>query len=159
MKIVWKTAPFDELTVAELYAILKLRQLVFIVEQRCLYQDCDDRDRAALHLTAWLDQGGKRKLAGYLRILPAGVDESHPALGRVVTHPDYRGEGLGKELVTRCLMVVSELFPDTAVSISAQQYLIGFYESFGFRVCSEGYEEDGIPHIRMIRHPQKEDAG
>jgi len=153
MKIIWKLSSFEELSTEELYAILKLRQQVFVVEQQCVYQDCDDEDRNAHHLVGWLDNGGQPHPIAYLRILHCHEERKLPSIGRVLTQPNFRGKGVGREMMTKCLLLIEELYPESPVYISAQQYLIGFYESFGFRVSSNAYEEDGIPHIAMIRNP------
>lgn len=153
MATTWQLFTFEELTTAQLYAILKLRQEVFIVEQQCVYQDCDGQDQNAHHLLGWDDISEQMEPVAYLRILPPRKANGFPAIGRVVTCPDMRGKGLAKELMTRCLRWIDRLYPKLAVTISAQQYLITFYEHFDFYIASEGYEEDGIPHIRMIRNP------
>ncbi len=153
MEIEWKISPFAGLSTGELYAILKLRQQVFVVEQRCAYQDCDDRDRHAHHLTGWCNMGKGPEPIAYLRIIPP-PKEHHPLLiGRVVTHPKVRGKGLGKDIMTRCLHTVKRWYPDSPVKISAQSYLTNFYENFGFRISSGGYVEDGIPHVEMTLSP------
>lgn len=153
MKIEWQVSAFEELTTDELYAILKLRQQVFVVEQQCIYQDCDGRDKNAHHLLGWHNTGGQPKLVAYLRIIYPGRRGGPPSIGRVLTHPDFRRTGLGKEIMTKCLKSIDELYPKSAVGISAQHYLISFYESFGFHVSSDGYLEDGIPHVEMLRDP------
>lgn len=153
MTITWQLLSFDELTTAQLYAILALRQQVFIVEQQCTYQDCDGRDKNAHHLLAWDDQKEQSLLIAYLRILPPQKEKDSPAIGRLVTHPDKRGKGLGREIMERCLHALDEIYPNAVATLSAQQYLISFYEHLGFLIASEGYDEDGIPHIRMIRNP------
>jgi len=153
MAMIWQLFTFAELTTAQLYAILKLRQEVFVVEQQCVYQDCDGQDQNALHLLGWDDSGAQSEPVAYLRILPPQTRDGLPAIGRIVTRRDMRGKGHGKEIMTRCLHWIDELYPKSAVAISAQQYLVKFYENFGFDIASEGYEEDGIPHIQMIRNP------
>lgn len=153
MKIEWKLSTFHELSTEELYAILQLRQQVFVVEQQCVYQDCDGEDSNALHLVGWYDRGKQLEPIAYLRILYPKKPSRLPSIGRVLSHLNFRGKDLGREIMARGLLCIEELFPESPVYISAQQYLIHFYESFGFRVSSDGYQEDGIPHIEMIRHP------
>ncbi len=153
MEIDWKLSTFHELSIKELYAILKLRQQVFVVEQQCVYQDCDGQDSNAHHLVGWYDRGKQPEPIAYLRILYPKKANTFPSIGRVLTHPDFRGKDLGREIMARGLLCIEELYPKSAVCISAQQYLTHFYESFGFRVSSDGYHEDGIPHIEMIRSP------
>ncbi|MFP2927307.1 GNAT family N-acetyltransferase [Pyxidicoccus sp. 3LG] len=146
----WKT--FRELTLDELYALLALRQEVFVVEQRSIYQDVDGLDGAAHHLLAYEDADGTPFLAAYLRILPPGVKfPGESSLGRVVTSPRARGRGLGREVVERGLARLEDLFPQTPIRISAQHYLQRFYEEAGFHAEGDVYDEDGIPHIEMVR--------
>ncbi|MGB3210870.1 MAG: GNAT family N-acetyltransferase [Desulforhopalus sp.] len=154
MQIEWKLSTFDELSTSELYAILQLRQHVFVVEQQCIYQECDGRDKDAHHLVGWHDRRGQPEPVAYLRLLHPEKSGGSPAIGRVVTHPDHRGKGLGREIMTRCLRTIEIYYPNSPVIISAQQYLTHFYLSLGFVVSSEGYQEDGIPHISMTRYPQ-----
>ena len=153
MEIEWKLSPFKGLSTEELYAILKLRQQVFVVEQQCIYQDCDDQDKRAYHLAGWHDKGGSPEPIAYMRIMYPDKRSKLISLGRVLTHPNFRGKGFGKEIMARCLLNIEELYPESPVCISAQKYLTLFYESFGFRVSSDSYEEDGIPHIGMTRNP------
>ncbi len=153
MNLEWKFSSFNSLSGGELYAILQLRQQVFVVEQRCAYQDCDGRDLNAHHLTGWTRKGGEAGLVAYLRLMPPENKRSLVSIGRVVIRPDFRGQGIGKEIMVRCLSKINELYPRSAVRISAQQYLIRFYESFGFQISSEIYQEDGIDHIAMTHLP------
>ena len=152
MAMNWQLLRFDELTTVQLYAILALRQQVFIVEQQCVYQDCDGRDQGAHHLLGWEDESEQSTLVAYLRILPPEKKSGSPAIGRVVTHLDRRGKGLGRAIMRRCLDALDTLYPHAVATLSAQQYLISFYQHLGFFIASEGYNEDGIPHIRMIRN-------
>ena len=143
MDLRWHDRAFAELSVAELYAIVALREQVFIVEQACAYLDADGLDRVSRHL--WADAGGD--IAAYLRIVPAGAKFAEVALGRIVTAPAARGTGLGRALVQRGLDAVGPL----PVRIAAQAHLERFYGEFGFVRASEPYLEDGIPHIDMLR--------
>lgn len=148
----WHT--FDELTGKELYALLRLRQEVFVVEQRCAYQDCDDLDQRSWHLAGWGKRGEKAEPAAYLRvILPASSSEM-PVIGRVVLRADRRGQGEGKNLLTLALRRIEEVYPLVATRISAQHHLLKFYQDFGFTPVSGVYDEDGIPHVAMVRPPQ-----
>jgi ElaA protein len=144
----WQCQFFSDLTTEELYKILQLRSEVFVVEQNCVYQDCDDKDQTAFHLTGWLDT----KLVAYTRLLPAGISyHDAPAIGRVVTSPAARKQKLGKVLMTKSIEQIEILFGKCEIIISAQLYLKKFYESFSFQQTGEEYSEDGIPHIKMIR--------
>lgn len=145
MKLSWLYKRFEELTVTELYAIMQLRNEVFSVEQNCVYQDADDKDQPAYHLCGWHEN----KLAAYCRILPAGISYDHPSIGRVVTSPQHRKGGYGKTLMQLAVKKTIEQFDDSVIIISAQLYLKNFYESIGFVQISDGYLEDGIPHIKM----------
>ena len=145
METTWLLRTFDELTAAQLYAIVQLRERVFVVEQRCTYLDADGLDREAKHL--WAERGGE--IVAYLRILPAGVKYAEVAIGRVVTAHGARGGGLGRELVRRGI----EACGQGPIRISAQAHLEDWYANLGFQRASEIYDEDGIAHIDMLRTP------
>jgi ElaA protein len=138
---------FEDLSVTELYAILQLRNEVFVVEQQCVYADTDGKDPFCYHLMIW----DGNHLAAYARLLPAGLAFEQMSIGRVVSSPAHRGKGAGKVLMTQAIALCHELFGPGRVKIGAQLYLKRFYESFGFVICSEMYLEDGIEHIEMIR--------
>jgi len=135
---------FAELDTRELYAILKARSEVFVVEQNCVYQDLDGIDLDALHLYT-LDGG---ELTAYLRVFMQNGSTKTARLGRVLTVK--RGCGLGLDLTLRGIRAAKEIFGAREICIEAQVYAIGFYEKAGFRVCSEEFLEDGIPHVKMI---------
>lgn len=144
MELTWHERSFAELTNEELYAILALRQRVFVVEQKCAYLDADGYDQRSRHL--WATQGGA--IVAYLRIVAAGAKYAEPSLGRILIAPDARGTGLGRELVRRGIAAVG----NAAIRIGAQAYLERFYTELGFvRVSDEPYDDDGIPHIEMLR--------
>jgi len=147
--ISWTIKRFEELNLDELYALLQLRNEVFIVEQNCVYNDPDGKDQPAWHLMA--NEDGK--LVAYTRILPPGVSYTDPAIGRVVTSSLKRRSGLGRELMKRSIEACEKLFGKISITLSAQVYLQSFYESLGFIVAGEEYLEDGIPHIKMSRKP------
>ena len=139
--------PFGLLTPHELYAIIRLRNEVFVVEQNCVFQDADNKDPDCHHLMIW-DQ---EKLVAYARLLPPGLAYEAMSIGRIISSPDYRGTGAGKLLVTKSIAACGELFGEGAIQIGAQLYLKKFYESFGFEQAGELYLEDGIEHIPMLR--------
>ena len=145
METTWRTHTFDELTAQQLYAIVQLRERVFVVEQRCVYLDADGLDLVARHL--WGERDGD--LVGYLRILPAGVKYTEVAIGRVVTAKQARGGGLGRELVQRGIDECGSV----PIRISAQAHLEDWYKQLGFVRASAIYDEDGIAHIDMLRKP------
>jgi ElaA protein len=137
---------FQELNSKELYAILQLRSEVFVVEQQCIFLDMDDIDVACHHLCLWKNE----KLVAYARIVPPQfIYQDRSSIGRVVTAPDYRTLGLGKEIVASAIIQTRCLYPTSNIQIGAQLYLKQFYESFGFRQCGFLYLEDGIEHIPM----------
>jgi ElaA protein len=144
----WDLIPFAKLTVNELYALLLLRQLVFCVEQKCAYLDCDGKDPKALHLLGRAPAG---RLLGYARLLPSHVSYAEPSIGRVVSHPDARGTGLGKAVMREAIACARDTYGSTAIRIGAQLYLKRFYEDVGFAVSGPAYDEDGIPHVEMLR--------
>ena len=145
MDLDWKYKAFDELNVAELYLILQLRNEVFVVEQNCVYQDADNKDFKAYHLTGW---DGNR-LAAYCRILPPGSSYPDASIGRVVTSPLYRKTGNGRTLMLKAIVKTLSQFTCSKITISAQFYLTDFYESLGFTAFGDTYLEDNIPHIVM----------
>ncbi|TGD79880.1 GNAT family N-acetyltransferase [Hymenobacter wooponensis] len=148
MNLSWTTKPFDALTLTELYALLQLRSEVFVVEQTCAFQDIDGQDQAAYHLLGHSEAG---ELVAYTRLFAAGISYPEASIGRVVVSPKARRYGLGRELLRQSIAVVEMLFGAQPIQIGAQLYLKEFYEGFGFHQHGEGYLEDGIPHIHMIR--------
>ncbi len=143
----WNCKKFDELSPRELYAIIQLRNEVFVVEQDCVYQDADNKDPVCYHFTGW--SGGK--LVAYTRILPPGLSYPEPSIGRVVTAPTVRNTGIGKELMKKTLEQVYTLYSKRPVKIGAQLYLLKFYTTLGFNQTSDIYFEDGIEHIEMTK--------
>lgn len=150
---VWIERPWSALSVDELYAVLALRQRVFIVEQNCPYLDADGADDACRHLWAIADDAHRDPLA-YLRIVPPGLKFDEPSLGRVITAPEARGTGLGRALIVEGLARLEAAHGRLAVRIGAQKYLERFYGELGFVRASDDYLEDGIPHLEMVRTPR-----
>ncbi len=147
MKIKWKYKSFDELKTEELYEILRLRSMVFVVEQDCVYQDIDGKDRKAGHLIGTFDGN----IIAYSRIFRAGDYFAEPAIGRVVVHPEYRRKRIGDDMMRRALDIIKETMKDcNSVRISAQMYLMDFYSALGFVPEGAEYLEDGIPHRNML---------
>jgi ElaA protein len=150
--IQWQWSRFEDLTTPELYDIIQCREAVFVVEQDCAYQDVDGLDQSAWHLIAWeLDDQGQRKVSGYLRLLDPGCKYSESSIGRLLTTSQARGTGLGKALVEKGLSQIEIVYGASPCRISAQTYLLDFYSAFGFQVVTEPYDEDGIPHVEMLR--------
>ena len=143
----WNFKKFEELTPSELYAIMQLRNEVFVVEQNCVYQDADNKDLLSYHLMGWNQQ----KLVAYTRILAPGIAFEEASIGRVVTSPSVRRTGIGFELMNRSISKTTELFGNFPIRIGAQLYLQKFYTSLGFEKDSDTYLEDNIPHIEMVR--------
>ncbi len=143
---VWTCKKFEDLSPQELYAILQLRSEVFVIEQQCIYQDCDDRDAGAFHHFAL--QG--EKMVAYSRLFAPGFVYSESSIGRVVSSPSVRGSGMGKELMSKNISQLYALFGKCDIKIGAQLYLQKFYESFGFVQTSGIYLEDNIQHILMV---------
>ena len=147
----WTVKKFDDLTPHELYATLRLRSEVFVVEQNCVFQDMDNKDQLCYHLMAWQNTSENPELIAYTRLMPPGVSYDLPSIGRVVISPLERGSGIGKLLMEKSIEELRRLFGKTPIKIGAQLYLKGFYQSFGFEQSSNIYDEDGIDHIEMIR--------
>jgi ElaA protein len=143
----WIVKKFSELTADELYAILRLRSEVFVVEQSCVFLDMDNKDQSSYHLMGWQHE----KLMAYTRLVPPGIAYEEPSIGRVVTSPAARGGGFGKLLMEKSIEQAELLFGKTPIRIGAQVYLTHFYNSFGFEQSSAIYDEDGIDHIQMLR--------
>jgi len=143
----WVLKKFDSLTPQELYAILRLRTEVFVVEQNCVFQDMDNKDQQCHHLMGWQDNF----LLAYTRLVPPGVSYEEASIGRVVTSPAARGTGIGKTLIEKSIEEVINLYGQGHIRIGAQLYLKKFYTSFGFEQVGDIYDEDGIDHIKMIR--------
>ncbi len=137
----WHDRSFGELTTAELYAIVALRERVFVVEQRCAYLEADGHDLHARHL--WAARDGAP--VAYLRALPAGAKYAETSIGRVIVDPSERGTGLGRELMRRGIALCAR-----PIRIGAQAHLERFYRELGFTSVSGIYDEDGIPHVEMV---------
>ena len=147
----WVCKKFGDLKPNELYAILQLRSIVFVVEQNCVYPDMDDKDQSCLHFMCW----NESKLIAYTRLVPKGISyPDHSSIGRVVTSPIVRKTGIGRELMERSIRETYQQFGHSSIKIGAQLYLKKFYESLGFLQTSDVYLEDGIEHIEMIIQPQ-----
>jgi ElaA protein len=142
VELTWHDCEFDALTTRQLYAILALRDRVFVVEQRCIYLEADGYDLGARHL--WAQAGDT--VAAYLRVMRAGVKYNEIAIGRVVVDPAHRGKGLAHELVRRGIALANG-----PVRLSAQAHLEELYRELGFERASDIYDEDGIPHLEMLR--------
>lgn len=145
---VWTCKPHAELTLAELYAILRLRSEVFVVEQDCVFLDMDGKDLQGQteHLMAWKNGA----LLAYCRLLEPALNDGQAVIGRVITAPAARGTGLGHELMRRAKDEVARLWPGQPVYLGAQARLRAYYAGHGFVPVTEEYIEDGIPHVGML---------
>ena len=135
------------MTKEELYDLLQLRSEVFVVEQDCVYQDIDGKDQKSIHVLGYLNDS----LKAYTRVFKAGDYFDNPSIGRVVVKEDSRHLGLGKEIMLASIKEIERAFGKQTIELSAQTYLKKFYNNLGFKEVGEGYLEDGIPHIRMVR--------
>ena len=142
----WEWKFFTDLHRDELYKVLRFRQEIFVVEQKSWYLDADGLDQNSLHLLVT----NKENLIGYLRLTPPGKKYIEASIGRVSIHSDYRGEGLGDQLLTMGIEKGKEVYDSSSFRISAQEYLISYYENHGFKVQGNPYDEDGIPHVEML---------
>jgi ElaA protein len=148
----WDWRAFHELTPETLYAALRLRQQVFVVEQTCPYLDADGRDADAWHLLGWATIDGAPRLVAYARVFaPGTMYPADASIGRVVTDPVARGSGIGRALMDEALRRIAVAAPGAGIRGGAQAYLEAFYTSLGFRRVGENYDEDGIPHVEMVR--------
>ncbi len=140
-------ARIDDLSARALHAAIALRESVFVVEQNCVYQDADGYDLQCWHLLAWSGD----TLAACLRVTDPGTKYAEPSLGRVVSSSAFRGQGAGRRLIAEALKRCDEVWLGHSNRISAQHYLLRFYQGFGFVPVSGVYLEDGIEHIEMLR--------
>jgi len=150
----WICKYFEELSLKELYEIGRLRQEVFVLEQNCPYVDFDGKDYFCYHLMGMDDLG---KLVAYSRIVPKGISyEDYISIGRVITSGLVRKSGLGRILMQESISACEKLFGKSDIKISAQTYLLKFYQSLDFESTGKEYLEDDIPHTEMIRKLKKE---
>jgi ElaA protein len=137
-----RVASFRDLDTTTLYAILKLRADVFVVEQKCPYADLDGRDDEPGTRHVWLSRG--EEIRGYLRILDDGDAER---IGRVVVAPAARGAGHAARLMDQALTIIG----NRPSVLAAQTYLARFYAKYGYQQAGPEYLDDGVPHVPMVR--------
>ncbi|MED7667985.1 GNAT family N-acetyltransferase [Pseudomonas moraviensis subsp. stanleyae] len=149
MTIEWICKHHSDLGKEQLYALLKLRSDVFVVEQKCAYPDLDGQDLEGdtYHLMGWEND----QLMAYLRLLDPESQGGDVVIGRVITAPAGRGKGLGHAMMEQALKQAEKHWPQVPIYLSAQAHLQGYYGRYGFEVAGEEYLEDGIPHIGMRR--------
>lgn len=145
----WRFVAFDALDVHTLYALLRLRSEVFVVEQACVFQDMDASDQLAMHLLG----SAEGELLAYARCFPRGVKYAEASIGRVITHARLRGSGAGHALMREAVARIGAQWGVQPIRIGAQQRLERFYQSHGFVTVSPPYDEDGIAHVEMLWAP------
>lgn len=145
MGIQWKIKAFENLSVNELYDIMRLRSAIFVVEQNCVYLDPDGKDKLALHLFGEFNG----EIVAYSRLFKAGISFDNSSIGRVTVDANYRDRKWGHDLMRESIAGIKSNFGENKITIGAQLYLKKFYESHGFVQTSEMYLEDDIPHIEM----------
>lgn len=151
MNLEFKWSRLGSFTAFELYEIIKARESVFVVEQNCPYQETDEFDPHAWHLAVLVNG----ELAAYARVVDPGGKNSLPSIGRVMTLKQFRGQKIGRALMEGAIKFTEQKYPGSDIKISAQVYLQKFYSSLGFDVFGEPYDEDGIPHIDMIKSAKR----
>lgn len=147
MKFEHQVKSFQELSLEEFHDIIALRIQIFIIEQNCPYQEVDGKDKLAHHL---FFKNEMDEIIAVTRILPQGISYAEVAIGRVVVHEDYRGTGLGNQLMSDSMNFVRDKYGDVPVRLSAQKHLENYYGNHGFKSTGKEYLEDGIPHVEML---------
>lgn len=142
-----EAVPFSDLSNLDLYKILQLREKVFVLEQTCLYQDLDNIDQGAWHVFATEND----TVVAYARVFVKNTEENIVQIGRVVTEMDYRRKNIGTEIMNAAITVAYEKLNAQQIYLEAQTYAIPFYSRLGFKIVSEEFLEDGIPHVKMIK--------
>lgn len=141
---------FSELSVVEFHDIVAVRLQSFVVEQNCIYQDLDGKDKKSYHLIC---RDGKGNIVATARILPPGISYGEVSIGRVVLKEELRGNGQGHELMNKCMIFCEKEFGRVPIRISAQKHLERFYNGHLFFATGKEYDEDGIPHLEMLYTP------
>ena len=136
---------FAQLSTIELHTIYALRAKVFVVEQHCPYQDVDGIDITCFHLQLLETE----VLIAYARIIPPDEEHNYCKIGRVLSAPEYRGKNYGRAIMQEAIACCKKYYMHSDIVISAQAYLVAFYQSFGFLIEGKPYDEDGIPHVQM----------
>ncbi len=147
MKFEHQVKSFQELSLEEFHDIIALRIQIFIIEQNCPYQEVDGKDKLAHHL---FFKNEMDEIIAVTRILPQGISYEEVAIGRVVVHEEYRGTGLGNQLMADSMNFVKDKYGEVPVRLSAQKHLENYYGNHGFKSTGKEYLEDGIPHVEML---------
>lgn len=152
--LTWQLTSFDELSGYQVYHIIQAREQVFVKDQDWVYVDADGLDIDAMHLSGYQgnnnDELSKPQLVAYCRILTSTTPQRYPIIGRVLVLADYRGAGLARKLMLRAIEYCQLHFPNQPIHLSAQTYLIQFYQSLGFVCAGDVYSAEGIEHVHMI---------
>ncbi len=153
VRLRWRCLPFAAMQADTLYQVLRLRSEVFVVEQRCVFQDMDGADADCMHLLGEqrAPGNGAPVLRAYARLVPAGLKFGEASIGRVVSDPALRGTGIGHALMAQAVQMLQSLWGAQPIRIGAQAHLQGFYRRHGFETASPVYDEDGIDHVEMLR--------
>jgi len=149
MSLVFRWQRLESFSALELHRIIQAREAVFVVEQRCPYQETDDMDPRAWHLSVLFNG----EFAAYARVVDPGARYKQPSIGRVMTLLNFRNLKIGRRLMEECIRFTELKFPGCGIKIGAQAHLQAFYGSLGFEPVGEPYDEDGIPHIDMVKEP------
>jgi ElaA protein len=146
--ITYSVKEFNQLSLKQLYDVLRLRSEVFVVEQNCVYQDLDGKDSIALHVLGYVED----ELVAYTRLFKPGDYFDEASIGRVVVKSTYRKFGYGYDIMNTSIDAVKHYYKTSNIRISAQCYLKQFYSNLQFKIVGEEYLEDGIPHVNMLYH-------
>jgi ElaA protein len=146
-EVIWQVKHFRKLSVEEYLDILHLRTALFVVEQDCPYQEVDIKDKSSFHLFGKNSNG---EVIAVTRILPKGISYAEVSIGRVALKMEYRGKGIADILLQKSLEFIEKEFGENRVRISAQTYLLNYYQKHGFKPVGEEYLEDNIPHMEML---------
>jgi ElaA protein len=149
----WQLFPFHALSGAQMYDVMQLRSEVFVVEQNCVFPDMDGRDAQSIHLLGTQNVDSTPVLLAYARCLPKGLSFAEVSIGRVVTRPSARGQGLGHPLIQQAIAACATTWGAQPIRIGAQARLRDFYQQHGFVDMGLPYDEDGIAHLEMLRQP------
>jgi ElaA protein len=147
MTVLFRTVSFGALALREMHDLFRLREQIFVIEQKCIYEEIDGLDPDCLHVLG-TDEAGQ--LIACARIIAPGTD-GLPHIGRVAVRADQRGAGVARQLMQHALTSAANAYSTTRCALAAQTYLERFYASFGFARVSEDYMLDGIPHVDMTK--------
>ena len=152
----FKTKKFKDLSVTELYDVLRLRSVIFVLEQKCIYVDPDGNDDKSLHVLGYeKDKKGRKELVAYARIVPPGTIFKTVSIGRVVVDEKFRGKEIGNVLMKESIKQTNKKYKPSIITISAQTHLEKFYNRLGFLAVGKTYLDCDIPHVTMLLKNKK----